>query len=150
MLNCGSPSGVPSPDRIVTVRADVLGTLFVVWGALMTLLGASLFSLGIGAFALVGSAPGSSGQLSASLAAGVFTTLAVLACLWGAAHIAVGLPLRRCRHWSRIAAMILGGIDLVILPYGTALGCYALVTLLREDARRLFDAPASDPTTSTS
>ena len=51
--------------------------------------------------------------------------LAVLAIVWGVAHIAVGLPLRRHRHWSRLAALMLGSVDLLLLPYGTALGCYA-------------------------
>jgi hypothetical protein len=37
---------------------------------------------------------------------------------------------------------MLGSVDLLLLPYGTALGCYALATLLREDARRLFGVRA--------
>jgi hypothetical protein len=59
--------------------------------------------------------------------------------MWGIAHIAVGLPLRRRVHWSRLAALMLGSVDLLLLPYGTALGCYTLATLLREDAKRRFD-----------
>ena len=41
-----------------------------------------------------------------------------------------------------VAALVLGSVDLVLLPYGTALGCYALATLLREDAKRLFEVRA--------
>ena len=65
--------------------------------------------------------------------------LALIAILWGAAHIAVGLPLRRYRPWSRVLALTLGSVDLVLLPYGTALGCYALWTLLREEGKTMFE-----------
>jgi hypothetical protein len=34
---------------------------------------------------------------------------------------------------------MLGSVDLLLLPYGTVLGSYALWTLLREDAKKLFD-----------
>ena len=118
-------------------HTDLVGTLFVVWGMLTALMGASMLALGVGGFALFRSAPNGS-QFAASLAAGVFTALAVMAIIWGVVHIAVGVPLRRRRPWSRLAAMTLGSVDLVLLPFGTALGCYALVILVRDDARRLF------------
>ena len=65
-------------------------------------------------------------------------TLGVIAILWGVAHVAVGVPLRRRRHWSRLVALMLGSVDLLLLPYGTALGAYALWVLLREDGKKLF------------
>jgi hypothetical protein len=68
----------------------------------------------------------------------VFTALAVIAILWGIAHIAIGLPLRRRRPAARILALVLGSVDLVLLPYGTALGCYALWVLLSEKGKALF------------
>lgn len=83
---------------------------------------------------------GGNGGFAAGLTAVTFTVLGLLAILWGIAHIAVGNPLRRRRRWSRHAALMLGGIDLLLLPYGTALGVYALWVLLRDDAKRLFEA----------
>ena len=110
------------------------------WGVLTTLVGASTLALGVGAVALIRSATrgGSGGQFAAGLTAAAFTTLAIIAIVWGVAHIAVGVPLRRRRHWSRLAALMLGSVDLLLLPYGTALGCYALWVLLNEQGKRLF------------
>jgi hypothetical protein len=123
------------------VQVDLVGILFIVWGALTVVIGASMLALGVSAFSLLESANRSgSSQFAAGLTAAVFTALAIIAIVWGAAHIAVGLPLRRRRHWSRLAALMLGSVDLLLLPYGTALGCYALVTLLREQARKQFAA----------
>jgi hypothetical protein len=118
------------------IDIDLLAVLFIVWGAMTAIIGASMLALGVGAFALAGGDAG--GQFAASLTAVVFTTLALMAIVWGAAHVAVGLPLRKRRHWSRLAALMLGAIDLLLLPYGTALGCYALYSLMREDGRKLF------------
>ena len=84
------------------------------------------------------------GHFAAGLVAAVFVTLAVIAIVWGLAHIAVGLPLRRRQRWSRLAALMLGSVDLLLLPYGTALGGYALWILLKQDAKHLFESPAVD------
>jgi hypothetical protein len=120
-------------------HVDLVGILFIIWGILTTLVGLSTLALGIGAVAVITSAarPGGA-QFAASLTAAAFTTLAVIALVWGVAHVAVGVPLRRRRHWSRLMALMLGAVDLLLLPYGTALGCYTLWVLLGEDGKRVF------------
>ena len=120
-------------------HVDLLSMLFIVWGLLTTLVGVSTLALGVGAVALITSANRTEGgQFAAGLTAAVFTTLAIIAIVWGAAHVAVGVPLRRRRPWSRIMALVLGSIDLLLLPYGTALGLYGLWVLLHEDGKKLF------------
>ena len=124
-------------------HVDLVGVLFIIWGLLTALVGLSTLALGIGAVALIASGAASQGeQFAAGITAAAFTALALIAILWGVAHIGVGVPLRRRRHWSRVAAMVLGSLDLVLLPYGTALGCYALWTLLSEEGKALFTTRA--------
>jgi hypothetical protein len=120
-------------------HVDFVGVLFIVWGLLTTLVGVSTLALGVGAVALIASASrGGGGTFAAGVTAAVFTTLAVIAILWGAAHVGVGVPLRRRRPWARITALMLGSVDLLLLPYGTALGVYALYVLLNENGKALF------------
>ena len=64
--------------------------------------------------------------------------LAVLVIGWGAAHVVIGVPLRRYAARARFIALLLGSVDLLLLPYGTALGVYALWVLLTEDGKKLF------------
>jgi hypothetical protein len=111
----------------------------MVWGVLTILVGVSTLALGVAAAALINSA-GGNGGFAAGLTAATFTILALIAIVWGIAHMAVGRPLRRYRRWSRHAALGLGAVDLLLLPYGTALGGYAMWVLLRDDAKRLFEA----------
>ena len=123
-------------------HVNFVGVLFIVWGLLTAIIGLSTLALCIGAVTLItaGSPGGSDGsrQLAAGLTAAVFTALALIAILWGAAHVAVGVPLRRHTPRARLVALMLGSVDLLLLPYGTALGIYALWVLLNEQGKALF------------
>lgn len=119
-------------------HVDFVGVLFIVWGLLTTLIGLSTLALGAAAAALVTSSGNNGNGLAAGLTAVVFITLAILAMIWGVAHVVVGVPLRRRRPWARLLALMLGSVDLLLLPYGTALGVYALWVLLNEKGKTLF------------
>jgi hypothetical protein len=122
--------------------------LFIVWGLLTALVGISTLALGIGAVALVASAGrgGGGSQVAAGITAAAFTTLAIIAIVWGAAHVIVGVGLRQRKPWARVIALMLGSVDLLLLPYGTALGVYTLWALLTEQGKALFvDPPAAPP-----
>jgi len=125
----------------VKTQVDFVGILFIVWGLLTTLVGVSTLALGIGAVAVIASAArGGGADVAAAVTAAAFTALAIIAMIWGAAHVVVGVPLRRHRPWSRLVALMLGAVDLLLLPYGTALGVYAIWILLNEDAKKMFAA----------
>jgi hypothetical protein len=122
-------------------HVDLVGILFVIWGMLTALVGLSTLALGIGAVALIASASrgGGGGQVAAGLTAAAFMTLAAIAIVWGAAHVAVGVPVRRRKPWARLLALMLGSVDLLLLPYGTALGIYTMWALLNEEGKKLFE-----------
>jgi hypothetical protein len=124
----------------VPAQVDFLALLFIVWGLLTVLVGLSTLALGFGAFSLITSAAHGDGRVAAGVMAAVFGTLAIIAIVWGVAHVVVGVPLRRLRPWSRIMALVLGSVDLLLLPYGTALGVFALYVLLSGEGRQLFTA----------
>ena len=121
-------------------HVDFVGVLFIVWGLLTVVIGVSTLALGVGAVALIASHSRVSGgeQVAAGLTAAAFTALAFIAIIWGTAHVVVGVPLRRHTPWSRLMALMLGSVDLLLLPYGTALGVYALYVLLNEKGKVLF------------
>jgi hypothetical protein len=122
----------------VSTHVDFVGVLFIVWGLLTALIGVSTLALGIGAIAVIASTQSGGSQLTAGLTAGFFLAIAIIAILWGAAHVVVGLPVRQHKPWARLAALVLGSVDLVLLPFGTALGIYALWTLLTERGKAVF------------
>jgi hypothetical protein len=121
-------------------HVDFAGVLFIIWGLLTALIGFSTLALGVGAAAIITSASygGGGGQVAAGLTAAAFAVLAVIAIVWGIVHVATGLWLRRRRPWARLLALMLSAVDLLLLPYGTALGCYALWVLLNEEVKKAF------------
>jgi len=121
----------------MTTHVEFVAILFVVWGALTAIVGVSTFALGIGAASLATSDNGSA-QVAAGLTAGAFITLAVIAILWGAGHVFIGLPLRKRSPQARLLAIVAASIDLILLPFGTPLGIYALWVLLNERGKALF------------
>ncbi|MBS1816485.1 MAG: hypothetical protein JSU08_01005 [Acidobacteria bacterium] len=125
-------------------QVDLVGVLFLVWGGLTILIGASTLALGMAAASLItAAADAGRGQFAASLTAATFTMFALIAIVWGAAHLVVGVKVRQRRHWSRFGAISLASVDLLLLPYGTALGVYGLWVLLHEEAKRQFEPPVA-------
>lgn len=122
-------------------HVDFVGVLFVVWGVVTALIGLSTLALGVGGASLATS-PNLAGGVAVGVTAAAFITLAVIAIVWGAGHVMIGVLLRRHRHRARLAALMVGSIDLLLLPYGTALGCYALWVLLSERGKALFGTAA--------
>lgn len=123
-------------------HVDLVGALFVLWGALMLLIGLSTLALAVGATSVMASTSRSGGgQLAAGLTIVAFVSLAIVAMAWGLVHIGVGIALKRRRHWTRLPALMLGSVNLLLLPYGTALGCYTIWVLLHEEGKKLFEAP---------
>jgi hypothetical protein len=127
----------------MSTYVDFVGVLFIAWGLLTALIGVSTLALGIGAIAVIATTNRSGGgEITAGLTAAFYLAIAVIAMLWGGSHVAVGVPLRQRRPWARLAAIVLGAGDLVLLPFGTALGIYALWTLLTERGKALFISEA--------
>ncbi len=124
---------------------DLLGTLYLIWGALSLVISLALIALGLAALALLGSGGSSEpgATLAASFLAGLFLSLAALALLWGGVHLWEAFALHRGRDWARAVGIILGLLNLVLLPFGTALGAYALWVLARAHPPDTLASPAT-------
>jgi len=73
------------------------------------------------------------------------TILGIVAFLAGLFFLVVSAPgiiggigLLKRQNWARILVIILGFIQLINFPIGTALGIYTLVILLREESTQHF------------
>jgi hypothetical protein len=121
-------------DRHVTL----LGILASLWGGLSTIVGLSMLLLAAGALAELMDPTAAAVGLAAGLTATVFAVIGVSALAWGGVHVWTAALLQRRRPAGRVLALALALANLLILPFGTALGVYALWVLLTNDGRRLF------------
>jgi hypothetical protein len=118
----------------------ILAILVRVWGALAVLVGISMLLLAAGALAILFN-PNGAVTFAAALTTAMFTLIGVFALVWGVAHVWAGLRLVRRDPTGRVLTLGLAVVNLLILPFGTALGTYALWVLLANDGRRLFEPP---------
>jgi hypothetical protein len=122
-------------------HVTILGILTSIWGALAALVGLSLLLLSAGALAVLLGRDGEAVGFAAGLTAGTFAAAGVFALLWGGLHLWSGLLLRRHSAGGRILALALGIVNLLVLPFGTALAAYSFWVLLTHEGRRLFEPP---------
>ncbi len=121
------------------VHTDVLAWLHFIWGVFGLLAGLSLWVLAVGTDAALldlGSIGGPEHAAVWALMAGG----AILVGL-GGLMLLVGRSVRRRQGAGRFAALALAVPNLVIVPFGTALGVYTFWVLLNDDARRDFGRP---------
>lgn len=117
----------------------LLGILANLWGLLATVIGVSMLLLAAGALTELLDPVDSASGFAAGLTAGVFALLGIFALVWGGAHVWAAALLRRHRPWGRIFVLALAVSNLLLLPFGTALGIYAFWVLLADEGRRLFE-----------
>ena len=124
------------------LHVDLLGWFHAIWGVFGILTGVSLAVLALGLHgALVNQAISGASERAAIW---VFAAGALTLAAFGAANVLIGRLLHRRSPAGRIAAIALAVPNLVIVPFGTALGVYGLWVLLNDDARRQFGRPLSD------
>jgi len=121
----------------------LLGILAGLWGALAMLVGISMLLLSAGALAELFDSVGTGVEFAAGLTAAALALIGVFSLLYGAAHTWASVLLRRRTAFGRVLMLALALVDLIVLPFGTGLGAYALWALLTNEGRRLFEAQGS-------
>lgn len=125
-------------------HVDFLSTLYVTWGAIFALVAIAGFTLAGGAFAIAQSTgPVRFGsEMAARLTGVTISIISLIALVWAILHIVVGRMLKKYRPSARLMALGLAIGNVILLPFGTALGGYALWALLKDEGRRLFEPGA--------
>lgn len=119
----------------------LLAVLHRVWGALGLILGLSMLMLAAGAVAIGVTTGG--GEIAAGITAAAFAVCAVVLVGIGAVNLWAGTAMQRRQPNGRLAALVLGVLNLFVLPFGTALGIYTFWVLLHNETRAAFPAPSS-------
>ena len=122
-------------------HVDFLSTLYVAWGAIFALVAVAGFALAGGAFAIAGSSgPVRFGsEMAARLTGVTITIIAIIALVWALLHLFVGRQLKQYRPSARLMTIGLAIGNMILFPFGTALGAYAVWVLLNEEGRKLFE-----------
>lgn len=127
----------------------VLGVLHIVFGVLGIL-------IGLGAFMIFGGVAGII-QMDGDPDAGMMVPLLgslggivlIIALVLSVPGILAGAGLLTFQPWARILTIVLSVLDLMHIPFGTALGIYGLWILFSTEGSRLFEQQAVESTVTT-
>ena len=115
----------------------ILAWLFVVYGAILLLIGAMI------AFFVAGGGMISGDRTAMLATGGVGIFILCLLFLIAVPNLIAAWGLFRFQPWARILAIILGVLHLFSFPLGTALGVYTLWVLLSAPTQPLFASRAT-------
>jgi hypothetical protein len=140
---CGRPIAtaqpVARPQRNMATHINVLAWLFIGTGILYAMLG---FGLVIAptilrniSFHFPPDVPVDIIQLISSIAGMVGVVIIVIA----GGTTAAGVGLLQYQTWGRTLALVMSAINLIKIPFGTALGIYGFWVLLSERGREYYE-----------
>jgi len=118
-------------------NAQVMGILWVVYGV-MSLVGGIIVLVGLLLVAQIPEIHWEIGELGPQIVRIIGVSLGSFLSLLGVLKIVGGLGLLRHGEWARILIMVLSFLSLVNIPFGTALGIYSIVYLMKPEMIELF------------
>ena len=121
-------------------HVKTLGILHIVFGALGILVAVGLLVLFGGIAGLIGATTnhGEDVRISIPILSGIGLFIFVVVLALSLPGLVAGVGLLQFRPWARILTIVVSILDLIHVPFGTALGVYGLWVLLSPDSERLF------------
>jgi hypothetical protein len=120
-------------------HVKILGVLHLVFGCLGILLALGMLVLFGGIAGLIGAADHADGaHISVPLLGGIGAIVCAALLVISLPGLIAGIGLLQFRPWARILTIVLSVLDLIHVPFGTALGIYGLWVLLSQGSERLF------------
>ena len=122
--SCGKQFGTVAPKRGLAGHLKILGILWIIHGAMHMMPGLVLITIFNARFLPQDVPP---------FVLNFMPFLGALLTLGGVICAGVGAGLLMRLRWARIGALILGGLSLRSIPFGTALGIYTFWALLPDE-----------------
>ncbi len=120
-------------------HVKILAVLHIVFGSLGLLLALAILFFFGGIAGLVGATDSSGNAHIAMPVLGVIGTFAFFVLLvLSLPGLIAGVGLLQFQPWARILTIVLSVLELIHVPFGTALGIYGLWVLLSQGTERLF------------
>jgi hypothetical protein len=118
--------------HIVFSSLTIIGALAVmaIFGGIATLIGASGSPDALPAMPIVG---------------GIGAIICVVLIILGVPGLIAGIGMLKFRPWARTLGIVISALDLISVPFGTALGIYGLWALLSQEGTMLFQNPPVQP-----
>lgn len=128
-------------------HVKILGVLHLIFGGLSVLgglLGMAFFG-GLAGFVGARQISDPDAVVAVPILGAIGVVIFIVLLLLGLPGILAGWGLLQFRPWARILTIVLSALNLLNVPFGTALGIYGLWVLLSREGELLFENPAASP-----
>jgi len=125
----------------VEKHVKVLGVLYIAFGTLGVLAAIVL----MWALSLYAQTWGYMREVTTQHVTYVVSSVAFFLVLLSAPGIVGGIGLLKRQTWARILILVLGFLNLILIPFGTILGIYTIWVLLKDETVRMFEAAPDLP-----
>ena len=117
----------------------VLGILYIVFSGFGLIAAAIVLAIFAGGSAIVDD------ETATPILAAIGTAISVFLAVTSIPGLVGGIGLLKKQEWARILVLILGFLNLIMFPFGTALGIYTIWALMNNDTIKLFVHGNSTP-----
>jgi hypothetical protein len=119
-------------------HVKVVGVLNIVFGALGVCLAGVLALILAGSAAAIAADVDADARIAIPIIGLTGSALVGFLLVWSLPGLIVGFGIVRLRPWARIGGIVVAVLSLVVIPFGTVFGVYALWVLFSGEAERLF------------
>jgi hypothetical protein len=128
----------------------ILAILNIAWGSLGIIAALMLMLVFGGVISMVGisAMQDADAVVAAPILGIVGTFVIVIILIVSLPGVIAGIGLLNYRPWGRILGLVVSALQLLNVPFGTALGIYGLWVLLSSDTERLFQQVQPHPAAS--
>jgi hypothetical protein len=124
----------------VDTHVKVLAFLYIVFGALGTLLGLGMMAH-LSFIGVAGAASDPDAWMALPILGITGAALGAFLLLLSLPGVIAGIGLLKYRQWARILTIVLSALNLMNFPFGTVIGVYGLWVMLSDEGSRLFARP---------
>ena len=123
-------------------HVKILGILHIVFGSLCVLGGLIVLAVMGGIAGIVGASEQTQDTaVAVPVLAAIGAFVCILCLVIGLPGLIGGIGILQFRPWARILVIVLSALDLIHVPFGTALGIYGFWVLLSPQTEALFNRP---------
>ncbi|MDD3643322.1 MAG: hypothetical protein PHQ19_07675 [Candidatus Krumholzibacteria bacterium] len=117
-------------------HVTILGVLHIAWGAL------GLLTALILTVALLGAGVIAADPEAITVLTIVATSIGFALFLPSVPGLIGGIGVIKHHQWARIVLLVVGFLNLLLIPFGTILGIYTIWVLMHGDVKRMFESKA--------
>ncbi len=129
----------------MATHVRILAILHIVFGSMGVLIGLGLLLVFGGIAGIVNTSGEPNAATTIPILGLIGGMLFLLLFLLSIPGIIAGIGLLYYKEWARILTIVLSALELLNVPFGTALGVYGLWVLLQNETMQLFRNPPVRP-----